>query len=46
MHFVPIALIVNLIDIVSDILLRLLLLLEELSIFVMRLLFWGKNCVS
>lgn len=46
MHFVPIALMVNLINIVSDILLLLLLLLEELSIFVMRLPFLGKNCVS
>lgn len=45
MHFVPITLLVNPINIVSDILLLLLLLLEDLNILVMPLSFLGKNSV-
>lgn len=46
MHFVPITLMLNLINIVSDILVLLLLLLEDLSMFVTPFPFLGKNCVS
>lgn len=46
MHFVSITLILKLISTVSDILLLLLLLLEDLSMFVTPLPFLGKNCVS
>ena len=46
MHFVSITLILKLISTVSDILLLLLLLLEDLSMFVMPLPFLGKNRAS